>query len=194
MLFKNLLLMLMVVGSSACSFTGSNDGGGSDSEKRTTNDKNAVNGANTGGYADNSGANKALEGSYAVKVFNGINRVRAKNSLPALTRDSQMDSLAAKHNAGMISRASLSRAIDIDHKNAKGRAKAIFPRGFSSYGENTAGIRGHSSSVVPSVLVKGWVDSPGHFVNIIGDFTTTGVAVTVDPRDGTIYSTQIFAK
>ncbi len=174
---------------------GSSDGGSDDNTKiEIPDDTDQVNGENEGSNADNSGANSNLENSYALQIFNGINGERSQRSLSALTRDSQMDSLAASHNADMISRANPGGDIETDHNNAQSRASTIAPRGFKSYGENTAGIRGYSSSIVSSTFVDGWVASPGHFRNIIGNYTHTGVAVTVDSRDGTIYATQVFAK
>lgn len=190
---------MLVVGLFSTSFLVSCDsGGGSDSGSQTDlelpDDSSAGNNEQTGVDADNSGADETLEASYGDQVFDGINSERASRGLAALTRDSQMDSLAAAHNDDMISRAIANGTIISDHANAQSRADAIFARGFTAFGENTGGIRGYSSSVVASTFVTGWVNSPGHLENIIGDYTTTGVAVTVDPRDGTIFSTQIFTK
>ncbi|MGJ8657511.1 MAG: CAP domain-containing protein [Akkermansiaceae bacterium] len=153
-----------------------------------------VNEENVGSDADNTGANEALEASYGAQVYDGINAERTSAGRSVLIRDSQMDALAASHNAFMISVASPGGTIQTGHDNAQSRAEANAARGFRSFGENTAGIRGYSSSVVARTFVDGWVASSGHYVNIIGDYTHTGVAVSVDSRDGTIYATQIFAK
>lgn len=148
----------------------------------------------TGSDATNSGANETLEATYGDQVYDGINAERISAGKSILIRDSQMDSLAAAHNAYLIGQANPGGVIDVNHDNAQARANANAARGFTKYGENTGGIRGYATSVVASTFVEGWVNSPGHFQNIIGDFTHTGVAVSVDTRDGTIYSTQIFAK
>ncbi len=176
---------------------GSSSGGGSNdsADIELPDNPDDANDENTGTGATNSGANSGLEQSYGVQVFNGINSERTSTGLNALTRDSQMDALAASHNAYLIGQSSGSGGnIQTNHDNAQSRADANTARGFIKFGENTGGIRGYASSVVASTFVDGWVASPGHYTNIIGDYTHTGVAVTVDTRDGTIYSTQIFAK
>ncbi len=197
MKIKNILLMLVVAGFSASCFV-SCDGGGGGSDGgikiEIPDDENAANSEQTRSGADSSGADTSLEASYGVQVYDGINSERLKVGLSALARDSQMDSLAAEHNADMISRANPFSELLADHANAQSRVDVVTARGFTGYGENTGAIRGYSSSVVASTMVTGWVTSPGHFKNIIGDYSTTGVAVTVDPRDGAIYATQIFAR
>ncbi len=198
MKLKNIISMVFI-GAFSTSFLVSCDGssdGGSDNktEIEIPDDTDQVNGENQGSDANNSGANSNLEASYARQIFTGINGERSQRSLSALTRDSQMDSLAAAHNADMISRATPYGDIDTDHNNAQARANALASGGITAYGENTAGIRGYSSAVVSSTFVDGWVNSPGHFKNITGNYKRTGVAVTVDDRDGTIYATQIFAR
>ncbi len=153
-----------------------------------------VNDVNTGSSTDTTGANQSLEQTYSNQIFNGINGQRQSRSLANLTRDTSLDAIAATHNAYLISIASPGGSIVTNHDNVQTRANAVFASGFTAYGENTAGIRGYNSSVVASTFVNGWVNSPGHLANIAGSYTRTGVAVAVDSRDGTIFSTQIFVR
>ena len=175
------------------------DGGssGSASEQSEITIPSAPNDANeevVGEAFDASGADVSLEGVYQTEVFNGINDERTSRNLSALTLNSDLSALAEEHNQNLISRAIANGNIQIDHEGAQARADSVFANGGVAYGENIAGIRGFGESVVAETFVEGWVNSPGHFENLTGVFTTTGVAVTVDDRDGTIYATQIFSR
>lgn len=44
-----------------------------------------------------------------------------------------------------------------------------------------------------SLAVDGWIHSPGHRKNLLGDFTVAAVGHYQSQRDGTIYFTQLFA-
>jgi len=151
---------------------------------------------NEGSDTSGSGVDVNLEVSYANDIFTGINSVRvsAGGGRVALIRDAALDAIAAGHNATMISAASPFGAIQTGHANVQSRADSVFDAGYNGFAENTGGIRGYASSEVPSEFVDGWVNSAGHYQNIIGDYTHSGIAVTVDTRDGTVYSTQIFAR
>jgi len=201
---KNILLTVSLGALSLTSFSiftscdGGSSGGGNTPMGQVDsitlpNNPDRASGENLGS-STNEGANQSLEDSYAKEIFDGINAQRVGNGLVPLTRNSLMDSLAAAHNATMINQANPGGVIDVNHDNVQSRANAIVADGFTSYGENTAGIRGYSSSVVPNTFLIGWINSPGHFDNIVGNFTHSGISVTVDSRDGTIYATQIFAK
>jgi uncharacterized protein YkwD len=41
--------------------------------------------------------------------------------------------------------------------------------------------------------VQGWLKSPGHYKNIVGDFDMSGIGVTKNAK-GEYYLTQIFIK
>jgi uncharacterized protein YkwD len=136
----------------------------------------------------------SLEDQYADQLFNKINEVRTSRGLPALVRDTSIDGLCNDHNIGMVNRSTPGGALSSDHDNVQARADVLFAAGFISYGENTAVIRGYASSVVTNEFTEGWVTSPGHFANIIGNYTHTGIAVNVDARDGSVFATQIFTR
>ena len=197
---KNILLVpfvssLTAVALVSCDGVG---GGGSDSADNSDNkiivelpDNPNEATADTGNGADPN-TDSTQEEQYADEVFAAINQERADNGLPALVRDSSMGALCADHNNYMINNANPGGALEINHDNAQSRADALFAVGFKSFAENTAAHRGYPSGSVASEFVNGWVNSPGHLKNILGNYTSTGVAVTVDSRDGTVYATQIF--
>ena len=174
------------------------DGGGSDAVLEDIivipDVPNAANDEVVGDLVDDSGADVALEATYESEVFDGINAERTDRGLLALVLDTDLSALAEEHNANLISRAVTGGSIQIDHDGAQERADATFASGAVAYGENIAGIRGFGEAVVADTCVDGWVNSPGHLENLTGNFTNTGIAVTVDEEDGTIYATQIFSR
>lgn len=107
----------------------------------------------------------------------GLNRIRAGAGLPALTRDGELDQLAASWSAEMASSGQL-------------RHSSLLPglaqrRGVVA-GENV----GHGTSV-PGLL-DAFVASSGHYANIVSPgFTRVGVA-TVSAPDGSLWTTHIF--
>jgi len=69
-------------------------------------------------------------------------------------------------------------SYNVDIKNKKGKTLPT----------NTYGELAYS-------LVDGWVNSPGHFKNIITpDYNITGLSITVDKKNNVVYSCQKFAK
>jgi uncharacterized protein YkwD len=58
-------------------------------------------------------------------------------------------------------------------------------------GENVAWSKGASD--VAKVTVDGWINSPGHRKNMLGDFNYSGIGVHVT-SDGRYYLTQLFAR
>ncbi len=199
MKIKNILTLGLGLLSVGCLV---NCDGGSSGDSTSTGDKvvtvpsntDIVNDVNDDSTSDDSGADDSLTQQYSAQIFNQINSRRLGSNLSALTRDSDLDALAESHNAYLISIANPGGSIVTNHDNVQGRANVAFGKGYVAYGENTAGIRGFASGVVASTFVNGWIASPGHLDNIEGNFTHTGVATSVDSRDGTIFSTQIFAR
>ena len=58
--------------------------------------------------------------------------------------------------------------------------------------ENLFRERGYPSVVEPAL--SGWLQSPGHFANLIHpDYTTSGLGIAVS-RSETVYVTQVFVK
>ena len=138
--------------------------------------------------------NTVEEKLYVRKVFDGINSFRISRELAPLKRDEEIERLAEIHNVCMISRVKPHKGLKISHRNSFDRFLILEDKGYISYGENTAAVRGHQEEQNVLKFVNGWITSPDHYRNIVGDFTHSGVAITIDRRDETIYGTQIFTK
>ncbi len=143
---------------------------------------------------DSETVNDAAEEEYVAAVFAGINAERARNGLADLIIDTELSALAETHNESMINLATVGGDITISHNGALLRADASFVRGYTNYGENVGANRGFTNDEIADNLLEGWIGSEGHFDNLTGDYTHTGVAITVDSRDGTVYATQVFAR
>lgn len=152
--------------------------------------------SNNNSTTDLSAANVSNELTFSSQIHLGINAVRNSNGgLAPLARNNNLDAIAASHNLSMRDSAPLNAdPIQINHNNFQNRGEQAFALGFTRFGENVAGIRNYPTSQVVSTFVDGWVNSPDHFKNMIGDYTQTGIDVLVDPKDGTIYATQVFAR
>ncbi len=143
-----------------------------------------------------SGVDKELEDLYEAEVFNKINNSRIAQGMSILLFDSSLALLAEEHNEYMQQQAETASTLDIliSHDNFSYRASQAFSFGFTRVGENVGAVRGYASGEVTNFLVIGWNSSAGHRENITGDYSHTGISVLVDPRDNTIYATQLFAK
>lgn len=138
--------------------------------------------------------NDTAEEAYVSAVFAGINAERSRNGLADLVIDTDLVTLAETHNENMINLATVGGGISISHNGALLRADAAFVKGYTNYGENVGANRGFTNDQIADNLLNGWIGSDGHFENLNGNFTHTGLAITVDSRDGTIYATQVFAR
>ncbi len=136
---------------------------------------------NTNQIAANSMDTAALEQS----IFNQINKYRASQGLPALTRNSAIDNQVRLHSKNMAN-----GTVPFGHNGFSQRLNAT---GISYRGgaENVAYNQGHSDPA--TVAVQGWLKSPGHLANIRGNYNLTGIGVAKNSQ-GAIYFTQIFIR
>ncbi|WP_144877677.1 CAP domain-containing protein [Microbacterium sp. 1.5R] len=107
------------------------------------------------------------------RILQDTNAARAANGLPPLILDGSMTTVARNWSATQA------RERRMYHNP---QYSSQIPAGWSRAGENVA------SGYAPAAVVKGWMNSPGHRANILGDFTTIGIGYV----DG--YATQVFAK
>jgi uncharacterized protein YkwD len=116
-------------------------------------------------------------------IFDQVNKYRAYKGLPALTRNSALDSQSRSHSQNMAN-----GQVSFGHQGFDERIKAtrISSKGAS---ENVAYNQGFPDPVTPAV--KGWLKSPGHCSNIEGKFNQTGVGAAINSK-GEVYFTQIF--
>lgn len=123
----------------------------------------------------------------AAQVHGLINSVRKSKGLSTLSYNDQIAAIALTHSQNMAG-----GSVPFSHDGFEERAQAIADNiKISAAAENVAWNRGYSDPA--KTAVEGWIDSPGHYDNIIGDFNTTGIGVAVNDK-GEYYFTQLFAK
>jgi uncharacterized protein YkwD len=116
-----------------------------------------------------------------------INKIRKENGLKALTRWSELTTCARNHSHNMAV-----GKVDFGHDGFKKRSASMQKLApLSSFGENVAYNYLYDDPV--SKAVHGWMKSPSHKENILGNFQETGVGIAVS-KDGKYYFTQLFAK
>lgn len=131
--------------------------------------------------AQNTVNTAAIEAS----VYQQINQYRASQKLPALTRNSSIDTQARIHSQNMAS-----GKVAFGHGGFSARIKAInIP--YSAAAENVAYNQGVKDPA--TTAVQGWLKSSGHLTNIKGNYNLTGIGVANNSK-GQIYFTQIFLR
>lgn len=111
-----------------------------------------------------------------------VNEFRKKNKLPPLKFSKDLAEIAMPHNESM-----LLHKIPLGHDGFNARASKA---GGYAAGENVGYCQGYSNPV--ETLVQGWIDSPPHRKNLLGNFTHLGVALS--HRGDLWYGTQLFAR
>ena len=121
---------------------------------------------------------------YAAEVLRLVNAERKKAGLAQLGAGSSSLNAAARKRAEEI-------AVKFDHKRPDGSGcfTVLGEYGVASVasGENIAAGYG-----TPAAVVDGWMKSPGHQANILGDYETLGVGVY--EKNGTLYWAQLFIR
>lgn len=130
-----------------------------------------------------SSPHSALEQS----VHKQINQYRQAHKLPLLTLDPRISEQARAHSQAMAS-----GKVPFGHQGFEQRVKAIsrvIP--YRASAENVAFNLGYSNPVEQAV--QGWIKSPGHRINIEGEYSLTGIGVVKNAK-GEYYFTQIFIR
>ena len=130
-----------------------------------------------------SSPHSALEQS----VHQQINQYRQAHKLPPLTLDPRISEQARAHSQAMAS-----GKVPFSHQGFEQRVKAIsrvIP--YRASAENVAFNLGYSNPVAQAV--QGWIKSPGHRINIEGQYNLTGIGVVKNAK-GEYYFTQIFIR
>jgi uncharacterized protein YkwD len=127
----------------------------------------------------------AQDRSIDEQILMVTNKYRAEKGRAPLKLSNEVSKQARKHSRNMAK-----RLVGFGHEGFDNRAASIKSKlGFiKAIAENVA--YGQRSA---KEVVDGWMKSPGHRKNILGDFDLLGVGVA-SARDGTIYYTQIFVK
>ena len=123
--------------------------------------------------------------AWEYQVFELVNEIRAENGLEPFVYDYTLADVARAHSRDMIDR------NFFDHENPDGESPSdrISAAGirWSRCAENIAA--GYSS---PQEVVEGWMDSPGHRANILGNCERLGVGLAIG-GSYRYYWTQCFA-
>jgi len=120
------------------------------------------------------------------RLVEAHNQERAREKLPPLKLEARLEEAARAHARDMADRQVMSH----DGGDGSTPTQRIVRAGyhFLRTGENVAaGYRD-----VPAVI-QGWMDSPPHRKNVLGEFTEIGVA-RVEGKDGKLYWCADFAK
>lgn len=121
-----------------------------------------------------------LDRASAFEVMELVNAARTKQGLQPLTMDLQLMQGAEKRAAEL--------SASFSHMRPDGSMCFSIMEGKDvyAYAENIA-----AGYFNPDMVMDGWMNSPGHYANIMGDsYTTIGVGCFY--KDGTRYWTQLF--
>jgi uncharacterized protein YkwD len=119
-------------------------------------------------------------------IHEQVNEYRKSQNLSPLTLNSTISEQSKIHSQNMAD------SKDLGHQGFEGRVKTIAQSvSYKSAAENVATNLGDDDPATQAV--RGWIDSPGHQKNMVGDFDLTGVGVAVTPG-GQYYFTQMFLK
>jgi uncharacterized protein YkwD len=126
------------------------------------------------------------------EILKLVNKERAKVKAPALTLDPTLCKVAKDYSALMARKAKVEHQLD-----GQKAGKRIEAAGYDylTVAENLAGAIGKKDQPAPKPddVVKGWMDSKGHRVNLLNPkHVHTGLGVARS-ENGDYYFTQLFA-
>lgn len=122
------------------------------------------------------------------RIHEKINDYRVSQGLAALSLDYRITNEARKYSAKMASGAAEFSHDGFDERAANLEKQAL---NYESVGENLAMLQGYDD--LATEAVNGWIASPGHRKNIVGDYELTGIGI-VKNAAGEYYFTQLFLK
>jgi uncharacterized protein YkwD len=116
-----------------------------------------------------------------------VNNYRLSQGLPLLQLDERIS-----YEARLYSQKMARKQARFSHDGFDERGKAVAKSlPWQKFGENLAYSKGYTNPV--EVAVQGWIDSPGHQQNMVGDYDTTGMGIAQNEQ-GEYYFTQLFVK
>jgi uncharacterized protein YkwD len=131
-------------------------------------------------------------------LLHRINDIRAKEKVAALVRNAKLDAAAQKHAENMAKQDTFGddgkNGHILDGKTTKQRIDTEGYQGLR-FGENVAMIFGVASGQKAiEMTVQLWVNSPGHYKNIMdGSYDETGIGLA-QAKSGKWYYCQTFGK
>jgi uncharacterized protein YkwD len=120
------------------------------------------------------------------KCLELTNEFRLKNNLPKLVWDDSIWAISYTHSENMGK-----KKVPFSHNGFDQRI-AKFPFVYYSAGENVFMAQGYSQYIIAEQAVNGWINSPGHRKNLLGNFSHCAIATYLNER-GEFYLTQMFA-
>ena len=139
-------------------------------------------------------------------VRKGINHIRQRRGAPKLQLDEVLNDAARDHNIYQIKKNKLTHEQNIAQKHkAMDRVKR-YGGNFRMVGENVQyqGLSqmttGNRTEIIPETyqemankMIKNWVESPGHYDNLIeAEFTEDGMAIGWNPENYAFFATHVF--
>ncbi len=120
-------------------------------------------------------------------LFTQINQYRQSQNLPTLKWDNSISQQSRIHAQKMAN-----GEAGFNHDGFQERVEVISQEiRLHSAAENLANNFGYSNP--GKQAVDGWINSPGHHKNMVGDYDLTGIGIAKD-TEGTYYFNQIFIK
>ena len=120
-------------------------------------------------------------------VHSRINDYRESQGLDELDLDEDLSRIAGEHSRRMAN-----GDVQLGHAGFGDRARAVRREtAYSSLAENVGYNLGYADPAENAV--EGWLRSPEHLANVMGDYELTGIGVAANAR-GEYYFTQIFVK
>ena len=121
------------------------------------------------------------------RVHRLVNEFRAGHQRAPLSLDSMIGAAAREHSADMARNPG-----GIGHRGFDQRLEDIRSKiPHRAAAENVAMNVGHDDPA--RAAVQGWIGSPPHRKNLLGDFSVTGIGIARDARGGYFF-TQIFVQ
>ena len=119
-------------------------------------------------------------------TYNLVNKYRQSRNLPPLEIDPAISAQAKAHSEKMA------RTRNMSHDGFNERADSISQTiVYRKAAENVAYNMGYGQPDL--VAVQGWIESPGHQQNMVGQYDLTGIGIVQNSK-GEYYFTQIFIR
>ena len=129
-----------------------------------------------------------------MQIHAEVNEYRQANDLDPLTFDEELATVARNHSQDMNDRQYLSH----QSPEGDGPGERLADAGIScdSWAENIAfeydpSFSEEDAESVAESIVDGWIDSPGHRQNLLGNYDEQGIGVDIRD-DGQVRATQMF--
>lgn len=122
-----------------------------------------------------------------LSVYQQVNEYRKSKNLPPLKLDPNISEQSRIHSYAMAN-----GKVAFGHGGAEARFQNISKFApWREIAENVAFNSGYSNP--GKEAVQGWIESPGHQRNMVGNFDLTGVGIVKNAK-GEYYFTQIFVR